>query len=438
MSTDINSTESMLAEIEKIKSRISERLTAYEKIDEAVREKQWEDAYQIASVAGINIYDPFATFREAREAVERADKSIDDVKKKREEVESEIGKIKTYEEDLRNLEDWYRQVIDIDTKSLNEQKDARKKILERLQSLPDEGNGLPSSGDKDLLELAKRLAAETKILISIDEPGKLQKIKNDLISKGNISEDFTWLHELRQKQQYSYTINRLYAKAQQIFLNQTEPVAGTDYQPDFDAVKQAFRASNQDDFRAAIGKLETNLQNEGNPLLRRIYQSDLHIWKQRLLAWERAVKLIEEVHGFADKVSLEGNCAREWSNEKNISTLISALLDLRDIPSEIFALKSDGMSSTLGEGLKGDFAKISLSLEAVATTSTKDNKIPVFVIDSDAKKEWQDYFTNMNSWLESQIANAQAFTPMPDETSQTMEGMTNKRELEFKPNTLSN
>lgn len=424
----VNLTEEIKIEIEEIKSQIEKRLNAHDGINRALKAKDWNEAYKIAKEADIDIYDPFATFREASEAVEKVDASIDGVRQKREELKQETEKIKMDEDVWRELEAWNKNLVDIQIALLKDSESNHLKFLEFLKK--------PEY--KNLFALAEQLSVETKYLMEIDDPSKLRKIKKLLVEgQSPESEDFTWIYKMHQDIPNSQIINRLYTKAEQRFLNQPEPIVAEDYQSNFDSIEKAFKESNQDEFRKTISALETKLIDEKNPLLRRIYQSDVYIWKQRLLAWERAVKLLHEVQGFWAKIDQSVNCANEWADEKNISTLVAALLDLRDIPSEIFALKSNDNSTALEKSLDETLGKIASNLDNLESDLLGKNRKKAEKSIVHDTSEWREYFKDMKPWLVEQLEKGQAFMRKLDETSQPVPDISKKNPLTLTANTLN-
>ncbi len=425
----------ILGEIEKIKSQIEKRLKAYDEIDAALKAKDWNGAYEIAKEAHINVYDPFAIFREASEAVEHANKSVKDLGEKRGEVRQEKRKLRIYEAVWEKLESWNLALLNLDNKIWDDPISYYSEFSIFLLQAKDV---VAEDENKNFSAWANQLNIETEYLKKIDDPDKLRKIKKILVEgQSPESENFTWLYKMHQDIPISQIINRLYAKAEQRFLNQPEPVVAEDYQSNFDSIEKAFKESNQDEFRKTISALETKLMDEKNPLLRRIYQSDVYIWKQRLLAWERAVKLLHEVEGFWKKIDQSVNCANEWADEKNISTLVAALLDLRDIPSEIFALKSNDNSTALEESLIESLGKIASNLENLESDLSGKNRKKAEKSIAHDTSEWHKYFEDMKPWLAEQLEKGQAFMLKLDETSQPAPDISKKNPLTLTANTLN-
>lgn len=63
-------------EIRQLQERVKERLNVYEKIPSLLAEKRWQEAYDVAAKAGINIFDPLAARRIAQENIDEAEKLL--------------------------------------------------------------------------------------------------------------------------------------------------------------------------------------------------------------------------------------------------------------------------------------------------------------------------------------------------------------------------
>lgn len=402
------SPEEMQAKIEDIHVQIKKRLDAYEKIDEALKDEHWEAAYTIARDNGIDIYDPFSTFREASDAIRKAGDSV-------RAVSTEKNKIRLYEEIWEKLERWNISLVDLQEEKIrnyakfDNNKDLFNKIMTKA---PDGQCFLIDNEYQKILTWLRLLRRETHDLNKIQDFSKMTDIKKNIVVGNELSsDDFKWLYKQRQQIPNSRIVNRLYVKAEQRFLNQSELDAGKDYQQDFKTVEQAFRTSNQNEFCKGISDLETKLTNEKNPILLKIYQSAVYIWRQRLLAWECALMLVQE---FKARVSQDDSesFAEAWSDGKDLSLFFAALLDLRDIPPEIFALKVDEDSGAVGETLKKTLQEIAQKLEEQNDTTLKTGAGEELAMNHTAKSEWLIYLKEvMPSWIDEQLQKGKALWP---------------------------
>lgn len=405
-----NNSNQLNPEITKIKAmrnRIQNRLDMQDEIEKAIQDEDWNKAYELASQSDIDIYDPFATFREAKEAVQQARKSVANVRQKRKEVQQEMQLLELYEEFWRKLDDWNLCLMNFQNELGTRSDFFHSDFLDFLQKNQDV---VSKEEEIVLTKWADRLNAETEHILKVKDLNKLRNIKNNLIKEEILGlDDFNWLCETHQQIPDSRLVTRLYAKAEERFLLQRETDLGKEYQQDFSIVEKAFITANQDEFRKGLSVLETKLFDEKNLILRKVYQFDLYLWKQRLMHWERIVLLAGKIKEFDENVNSGDpkSRARVWSDEKNVSEFTAALLDLRDIPSEIFMLKSDKDFPAFGEMLVDALNNISNGLDILVDALKSKGLLESgkMSIDLDLVGEWKSFFEKMKSWLIEQTTS---------------------------------
>lgn len=412
-------------EIEEIRKRIETRLNAQQKIDKALDAQDWNKAYAIAHEAGINIYDPFATFREAKQAVKHAAESLDKVKTTNDQLQLRIDDLqkkenqkKAWEEIWGNLSEWNAALVDLQPEIWT---DDSAPYFKNFSMIAQKAHKLGITLDSAQKDWFEQLQQETETLrkVSLSESELLQRIKNTL-NQGQavIGKDFVDFCDIHERVRDSHILNRLYAKAEERYLNQPDTSdVGHQYRQAIEEIEKGFKKSDLAAFNQKIIAFETSLANEKNHILRKVYQADLFPWKQRLSAWERASELLKYIRAFEEKVSLGDpkSRANAWSDEKNVALFCATLLDLRDLPPETFVLQANDLSATFGQTLERLFGNIEASLD-ITNTAFASKKwgqpasgIEHLLLDDTVKKEWSDYFTRMTAWLKRQMATGQVF-----------------------------